>query len=435
MSVKRNIFANGIANLLSKTVRVADQFLLVPFFLTYWGTSYYGEWLTISAIPSALAFADFGLGTAACNSFVLQYSAGNRQNAANCYSTGLHVISISLFFGIVITSVIIIAAWSGGLLQKSIIDPYDATISILLLMTGRLIAFYSQLFEAFYRSKHKAALSTNLSTIEGFLRIGSGIVVLIMGYGIVAYSLWQFIVTALFIVGYALGGKYLIRDIPRGQWDRQQAVEILKKGLAYFVSPVWQSIYFQGSTFVVRIVFGVEAVAVFNTLRTFSRSINQMYSIINGSVFPEMQIAIGEGKKKLAKKIFVLSLNMSLVSALLGIVFMAIFGLHLYNWWTNNLLQVSNDIWYLFLIGIFFNAWWWTASVVFPATNQPYLFSIYCLSTAVVSIVLSYFLSISYGMRGAVLGYVLLDVMMAILVLPTALHSMQLSFKDFTSVS
>ena len=52
MSTKRNIFFNGIANLLSKTVRIAEQLVLVPFFLSSWGAGYYGEWLTLSIFPS-----------------------------------------------------------------------------------------------------------------------------------------------------------------------------------------------------------------------------------------------------------------------------------------------------------------------------------------------------------------------------------------------
>ena len=149
--------------------------------------------------------------------------------------------------------------------------------------------------------------------------------VLFLGYGIVAYSLWQFIIALLFVVCYALGGLCLMKDIPKGQWNKSQARDILKKGLAYFISPVWQSFYFQGSTIVVRVVLGAEAVAVFNTMRTLSRSVNQIYSIINGSVFPELQIAIGEGKNKLAQKLFITSMHVSWFSAILGILLLSLF--------------------------------------------------------------------------------------------------------------
>lgn len=430
MSVRKQIAINGIANLLSKAVRVADQLLLVPFFLLYWGAEYYGEWLTLSAIPSVLAFADFGIGTAACNSFVLYYSAGRIQESADCYVTGARIITISVIIGIIICSLVMFGLWEGNVLEKCIIDPKDATEAILLLMSSRLIGFYNQLYEAFYRSRHKAALSINLMTIEGLSKIGIGMTVLFLGYGIVAYSLSQFVIALVFVICYALGGKFLIKDIPTGRWDKLQAQSIVKKGLAYFISPIWQSIYFQGSTLVVRTFLGAEAVAVFNTMRTLSRSVNQIYSIINGSVFPELQIAIGEGKNKLAQRLFVTSMHISWLTAIVGIIVLAIFGLRLYNWWTQNVLDVSEEIWYLFLIGVFFNAMWWTASVVFRATNQPYLYAVYCIASALVSLLLCYILSLQFGMLGAVIGYVSLDIIMAILVLPTSCKRINVAFAD-----
>ena len=82
-NLKKNILNNGIASFLEKGVRVLEQLFLVPFFITAWGAAYYGEWLTLTIIPSVLVFSDLGFGTAAANSFVISYSAGNKQQAAN----------------------------------------------------------------------------------------------------------------------------------------------------------------------------------------------------------------------------------------------------------------------------------------------------------------------------------------------------------------
>lgn len=60
MSIVKGIISNGLANVVQKIVRIADQLLLVPFFLTHWGAAMYGEWLTLTIIPSVLAFSDLG---------------------------------------------------------------------------------------------------------------------------------------------------------------------------------------------------------------------------------------------------------------------------------------------------------------------------------------------------------------------------------------
>jgi len=74
MSIIKGIISNGLANVVQKLVRIADQLLLVPFFLTHWGAAMYGEWLTLTIIPSVLAFSDLGFGSAVSNSFVLAYA-------------------------------------------------------------------------------------------------------------------------------------------------------------------------------------------------------------------------------------------------------------------------------------------------------------------------------------------------------------------------
>ena len=107
-SITKGIISNGLANVVQKVVRILDQLLLVPFFLTSWGAAYYGEWLTLSIIPSVLAFADLGFGSAVSNSFVLAYAAGDKQRAANLNKSGYLAISLSVALGILLTVAILL---------------------------------------------------------------------------------------------------------------------------------------------------------------------------------------------------------------------------------------------------------------------------------------------------------------------------------------
>jgi len=84
-TTKKNIIKNGLSSFGQKGVRVLEQLFLIPFFITHWGTAYYGEWLTLTIIPSVLAFSDLGLGSAAPNSFVLKYASGKyHESHFNC---------------------------------------------------------------------------------------------------------------------------------------------------------------------------------------------------------------------------------------------------------------------------------------------------------------------------------------------------------------
>ena len=90
---------NGVASLINKVIKIAEQLLLVPFFISAWGTAFYGEFLTLTIIPTVIGLSDLGFGTAASNSFILKYAADEKQEAANISKSGfltLHIIIVSI---------------------------------------------------------------------------------------------------------------------------------------------------------------------------------------------------------------------------------------------------------------------------------------------------------------------------------------------------
>ncbi len=418
MSVKRNIALNALGQVGNRAIRILEQLLLVPFFLSNWGPEYYGEWLTISIIPSVLAFSDLGFGTAVSNNFVLAYSCGNLKKAANTYVTGLIITSLTVVLGVLLSVLVIFGGDMAGVLDKSIITADDIMVSLAFLMASRLMGFYMQLFEGFFRAKSKASFAYHLYTLEGALRIVAGIVSLVLHCNIVGYSLWQFLVALVFNIFFALYGLSLIRDLPKGHLDKGIAISTLKKGFGFMLTPIWQSVYMQGSTFVVRIVLGPTTVAIFNTVRTVCKSINALFSIVNGSIFPEVQIAYGKKDFNLVKSIYIYAMQVVFIVSIIGLPFLFFFGPPLYGWWTHNELSVSKSVWFIFMLGIPLNALWWTAGTVFRAVNNPLRFSLFGFVASVTSTLVSYVLAYPFGITGAAVGFITMDFIMLLLTIP-----------------
>ena len=157
-NIAKGIIGNGLAQITIKVVRVFDQLLLVPFFLVAWGPEYYGEWITLSIIPTILGFSDFGVGSAAGNSFVLAYAGGEQQKAANIKKSGLLVISLTILGGILLTIVALLIAKNTNVFDKTSIPVNEAIIAISLMMIGRFAYFYNYLTEGYFRGARKAAL-------------------------------------------------------------------------------------------------------------------------------------------------------------------------------------------------------------------------------------------------------------------------------------
>ena len=418
-NIVKGIIGNGLAQITLKVIRVLEQLLLIPFFLSAWGAAYYGEWITLSIIPTVLTFSNFGFGSAVSNSFVLAYTGGDKQKAADINKNGILVVGGSIVVGAIITAAILLLSNYFHFFESSIIPENEAILAVALLMIGRLISFYHLLIEGYYRGVRKAVLS-------GFLYAGCSAISLIVGFGvlyweggIVEYAFSQFCVTIIFTAVYFVIGRKLI-DLKgyQGKYILTDIKQIASKGMGYMMDPVWQCIYFQGSTLVVRLTLGPEAVAAFNTIRTACRSVSQIFNVVNGSIFPELQYEYGKGNMNTVHRLFRLSVLSSILIGIIGTILLSIFGLDIYNWWTQSQLSVTNEVWNTFVMGILFNAVWWTAMVAYPVTNKPYNFALASTIMACLSVTISYLFSINLGLWGAVIGAILFELIMMIYILP-----------------
>ena len=184
------------------------------------------------------------------------------------------------------------------------------------------------------------------------------------------------------------------------------------------LSPVWQAIYFQGTTFIVRIFLGPVAVTIFNTVRTLTRAVNQANAIVISAVSPDLQFEMGVGNFERARKIFRFSLFIITIITISGSVFLFLRGSWFYEIWTNKSLNPPLLMWNVFIVGIIFNAYWWMSSEVFNVLNQPYKFTIVALIASVISIVLTYFSTVSFGLLGAAIGNLFLDIFLLFYLFP-----------------
>lgn len=433
-NLKRNLLKNGFASFLRKIVRVAEQLFLVPFFIASWGAEYYGEWITLTIIPSVIALSDLGFGSAASNSFVLAYAAKEYQKAANIDRTSKYVIFIVVVLVISFSALIIFSLFRLDFLKGSLIPVDDAIISVLILITARSIDFYSQYFTSYYRSARKAALGLNLFALKTLLNLFGGLFVLLMGLNVVAFAISQLIVVVFFNLFFAFKGRFVLGSFfkhYKGVKNKEELKAITNKGFGFLLTPVWQSIYFQGTTLIVRIVLGAESVAVFNTARTLSRSINQIFAMINISVLPELQFEIGSGNFLKAAKLFRISVLSVLIMSVVGSLLLSVFGVGFYELWTNQSLYLPGTMWNIFVLGIIFNSIWFTSGLMFTANNEPYRLSVFGLLYSFISIILTYFLSIHFGIIGATAGSVSLEVLMAVTILPMACKQLNITVFEF----
>ncbi|TDT46736.1 Na+-driven multidrug efflux pump [Maribacter spongiicola] len=435
MSLKKRILNNGLASILQKGIRVLEQLFLVPFFISAWGAAYYGEWLTLTIIPTMIGFSDLGFGTAAGNSFILSFASGNMKKTADINKNGIYLISLMIGVAMILSIIVLFILDYSAVFEKSLINRVDALYAVSFLILARLLTFYSQMIQAYYRAAQRAALSMNLQTIFSSSNLVAGLVILLSGYGVIAFALSQLLVVVVFTLFYYFKGRKTLNfnQEYKGEINRNIIKSIANKGLGYLMSPVWQALYFQGSTFIVRIILGAEAVAVYNTVRTLSRSLNQVFYMIKSTVFPELQFEIGKQNYKTAQRLFRLAILSVFAMSFMGLIFLVFFGLPFYNLWTQNQLEVSRTMWYIFTSSMLFNAIWWTTEMAFGAVNQPKKMAIFGITGALISLVFTYLGSKYFNLEGAAFGAIILDIILVILVVPYGCKLMRMKPSDLVN--
>ena len=209
-SLKKNIVKTGIASLFQKLIRVFEQLMLVPFFISAWGGAYYGEWLTLTIIPNVLSLANMGFGTSAGNSFVLAYVSGRHQKAADIHKNGIYIITLTVLIVLFLSCFALFLLDYFHVFDGSLIAKNDAIFAVSILMLSRLITFYTQFFDAYYRAARKAALGISLINIRSFSSILLGLIVLLLGYSVVMFALSQLLVNLLFNLYFGYKGRKVL---------------------------------------------------------------------------------------------------------------------------------------------------------------------------------------------------------------------------------
>lgn len=432
MSVGRSILKNGAASILDKLGKICEQLLLVPFFIMHWGVEYYGDWLTLTILPTFFALANLGFGTAAGNTFVLKYASGDKQGAANTVKTGLKVMHLGIFVLMLISLIILEILNYAGAFSNLNINHFDAKWSVFYIFSAAVSTFYLAIFECFYRVVEQAHIGIFLQAIASFLKVGVGIILLYVGAKALDYAILIFVVTLIVNMIYILlAVRFLkLKEYEKAIFNKEEAVFLFKKGFGYFLSPLWQAIYYQGTTFVIRIVLGPAGVVLFNTIRTLINSSSQVFNIVVSAIYPEFQLAVGKNDEEKAKKLYALIFTLNIAMSICFVFFFGFFGDWFYNWWTHNQLIVPTIMWVIMIIRIVFYAMWFSYSLVFQAYNDPYPLTTTGVAVSILSVAVTWLCSSVWGVIGAAIGILIFDVLMFLVLKMSSKKYLVISFKD-----
>ena len=178
-------------------------------------------------------------------------------------------------------------------------------------------------------------------------------------------------------------------------------------------------------TLVLGVTLGAGAVVVFSTTRTVTRLVIQAIASINNAIWPELSRSVGSGHLEEARAILLRAVQLALAGSLLVSLGLAFFGVAIVRWWSRGLVDPPVPLLLMLLLVVVANSTWYTLSSVLVATNRHMRFAVVYLLATTAALLSAVPLSEAFGLEGAGLALLAIDVTMVAYVFPAAMRVVQ----------
>lgn len=290
----RLLFGAG-ANAYGQAVTLLIQFGSVPLLLSAWGAQTFGLWLVISAIPSYLALADFGFSSAAANDMTLATARGAHEQARGAFQSVLALNALVSLGLVAIVSAIVLLVPDRFLPQTALIGGAEVRL-VWILQTLQVAATLScGAFGGGFQSSGRYALGILLASSARLLESLALVAGAFLFHGFAPAAALMLAVRLAALVGMA---ALLLRAAPWLSLGFHHASladirRLMSPALAVTALPAAFAVSLQGFVLVIGATLSLDAVAVFSTARTLTRSVIQAGNVVNSAIMPEVTRAFG----------------------------------------------------------------------------------------------------------------------------------------------
>lgn len=401
-------------------------------FIQAWGMSLYGEWLLLSTVPAYLALSDLGFASVTGNKMTMSEGAGDRPAALRVFQSSWVFVSIMC---------IVMGLALFGLGQVDLNNWLNITlisrdnVSDILLFLGLFTAANLQIafLNAGFRASGHYARGVWLNNLSRIAEIGTVFIVLFAGGGPVAIAAAMAGVRML-TYGVARWHLNLVAPWAVIGWRHatsQTILDMARPAIAFMGFPIGNAIKNQGVLMVVGVALGPAAVVPFNTTRTLVNASQQVLSVINSAVWPEMSRAFGARDIGLARTLHRTSCQATFWLAVGSITFLALFGDEIYTVWTLGEVELDRAFFLLMLLAALINSFWYASSVVLASSNRHEILAALFIGNCFMAISLSYIFAPTFGLVAVALSLATMELVLSMYVLSASLRLVQDSFTSF----
>ncbi len=411
-----------LALALSAFISIFGQFLIVPVALSVWGAASYGEWVSLTSLVTSLTLTDLGVQTYVVNRMCAHHARGDNDALLRDLHSALRVqvpfaIGI-LTLGALAFGLLPVGSWLGFQTISG-----TALFGTVFFLAAEILFWVPMgVVAGTYRAAGKLPRA---ALIQAIYRLGQfvvpiGVIALGSSFVWVAFSRFALSVIIFLWVLWDLGKVYdWFRLRPLGG-TFEAGARMLGPGLLFLLLGLSDYVAVQGLIVVLQGQLGGAEVALFATHRTIINTARTFSGLVTSAAWPEITALDARGEKQGLSRVHrsLSKLNGLLVGVLL-LGFLPV-ARPIYELWT--MKQLSLDAVVLGILAAQTILWGFYrgGATVLSATNRQAGLVPLLMFNAVFGVGLAFLLVPSLGIRGAALGGLIGDLLVATWLVPRA---------------
>jgi len=430
--VRNRIFQAAGANLIGQVIHSATQFITIALFVKTWPTGDYADWIKLYTIPIFFSVAATGFGSVAVNELTIEMGRDQSDNPRTLFQTTLVLILFATAF---LFAFVILVPINGFKSFFGINQLADDQVRFILLCfvvqfgLQQLLSFAAGCFRSI-RCIVIGIMWSNANRLA-LLCVICSILLLHGSPSTLALGMTITIATSVTLMMWHLS-RYESRYRPRLAppcWHTLRRLAI--PSLLFNSLPLGNALRQQGVILLIARLLSNEAVVGFNAMRTLSNAGSQLIMMTNQSVRPEFSIAFGENQIDRMRVIHRRACQVSLLAATLIAVAMLAVGPMIFKIWTSNSVLFDFRAFAILVLVVIFNGFWLTSCGVALATNRHHRLALGYFIAIVTTISAGIPLVNYWGLTGAAVCLLLVDLIMVGIVFPQSLRFTNDRFQDF----
>jgi len=433
--LRRRLLKGAGATALSPVISAIVQLGSVPLLLHAWGAATYGDWLLLSAIPSYLTFSDLGFGDASGSDMSVRVAAGDRDGALETFQSSWILVSAVSLVALLLAA---IATWWfpwQAWLKLSGISNVEAVKVVMLLGAYVAVSQQNGIIESGYRSDGHFATGTFWILMLRLSETLVATIVALAGGTLVAVAATYLAVRCGGTMAYALYMRQLSPWIRFGfrhaRWGTIK--RMAAPAIGFMAFPLGYALTLQGFTVVIGARMGPIAVVSFSTLRTLSRMVLQVNTVMKHALWPELSRAFGEGNVDLSRILHRHAWRATLGLSLVGGLSLWIVGPTIYGVWLHHGIPFDAACFHVLLAVVVVSSLWELSAVIPMSTNGHFRIAMIYSAVALTSLGLTWMLIPLMGTVGGAVALLAGDGFMSLFVLRAALAHTGDDRKNFVS--